>query len=86
MKFSKAALREFLEVANNADVSCYGTRRELLDLWTEAYDLADGDIVISATLTVQLRSFLQLRSHCINDDNRLAFKTALMRLSELLDE
>lgn len=86
MRFNRAQLREFVEAALSTNVSYYAARRELLDLWTDAIALGDGDIVVSATLTVQIRSFLQLRSESINDNNRLAFETALVRLSELLDE
>lgn len=86
MKHCKSKLRDFLEVALITNVSYHAARRELLDLWFDSVDTTGGDIDVPSQVCIQIRSFLQSRGDQINNDNRLAFETALVRLSDLLQD
>lgn len=83
MLFQRLLLRNFAVAGLQSNTTYHSERKRLLELYVAAMDVDTGDIAVSSTICVSVRSFLQSRSQDLNDNSRLAFETALHRIVDL---
>lgn len=83
VRLSSDALQAFCNCAATANVSYHASRRNLFDLFTAAIS-PRGDVTMSPTSYLSVRTFLSSRTAVDNDSARLAYEVALMECSDAL--